>query len=111
MAKYLYLYKGEATPPENMSSEQRQEIMGKWGKWMEKVGGAVADMGAPLNPQGASVLDNGNSGKVEPLSGYTIVEAADLETARQLTDGHPFLSDGDGKFSIEIYELMAVPDM
>jgi hypothetical protein len=44
-------------------------------------------------------------GEASDLNGYSIVEAENLQAATALADGHPFLSDGNGKFSVEIYEL------
>jgi hypothetical protein len=43
------------------------------------------------------------------LSGYSIVEAGDLNQAASLADGHPFLSEGLGKYAIDVFELMPVP--
>ena len=40
------------------------------------------------------------------LNGYTIVDAPDIDTAKTLCDGNPFVSDGTAKFAIEIYELV-----
>ncbi|MCW2888562.1 MAG: hypothetical protein JWL58_5424, partial [Streptosporangiaceae bacterium] len=37
---------------------------------------------------------------------YTIVEADDLAAAKAFTDGLPFLSNSDGKFAVEIFELL-----
>jgi hypothetical protein len=34
------------------------------------------------------------------------VEAESLDGAKALADGHPFLSEGSGKFRLEIYELV-----
>ena len=39
-------------------------------------------------------------------NGYTIVEADSIDAARRLVDGHPFLSEGKGRFSVEIFELV-----
>ncbi len=38
-----------------------------------------------------------------------MVEAADLDAARSLADGHPFLSEGKGNYAVDVYELMPVP--
>lgn len=43
------------------------------------------------------------------MSGYSIVKAADLENAKSLADGHPFLSEGQGNYAIDVFELMPVP--
>jgi hypothetical protein len=45
----------------------------------------------------------------ESLSGYSIVEAGDLNEAAALADGHPFLSEGLGKYAIDLFELNARP--
>ena len=108
MGKYMMIYKGEATDMSEMTEEQAGEVMAKWGVWMEKVGGALSDVGAPFGP-GVSVVDNGTTGSPTSLTGYSIVEAADLDEAQALSDGHPYLSEGNGNYSIEIFELTPVP--
>jgi uncharacterized protein YciI len=42
-------------------------------------------------------------------SGFSIVEAADLNSAQALANGHPYLSEGVGNFAIEIFEMMPAP--
>lgn len=110
MAKFLMLYKGEATDMTEMSPEQAGEVMAKWAAWMGKVGPAVADIGTPLGA-GSSVLDNSSAGTAGSLTGYSIIEASDMAAAKALTDGHPYLSDNDGLYAIDIYEMMPVPEM
>ena len=108
MGKYVMMYKGEATAMEDMTPEQGQELMAKWGAWMEKVGSGLSDIGAPFGPS-ASIVDGGSSGSVNSLTGYSIVEADSLAAAQALTEGHPYLSDSGGNYAIDIYELMPVP--
>jgi len=108
MGKYMMIYKGEATDMSEMSEEQAGEVMAKWGTWMEKVGGALSDVGAPFGT-GVSVVDNGTTGSPLSLTGYSIVEAADLDEAQALSNDHPYLSEGNGNYSIEIFELTPVP--
>ncbi len=110
MAKYLMVYKGEATDPADMPEEQRNEVMARWVAWMEEVGPALSDVGTPLAPS-ASIVDDGSIASPTPLSGYSIIEAEDLEGARALADGHPFLSEGKGNFAIDLYEMLPVPTM
>ncbi len=105
MSKFMLLYRGPATPPEEMAPEQVSETMQAWVAWMGRVGSALADPGAPHGAR-TSVVDDGTTGEPIDLTGYTIVEANDLDGARALTDGHPFLSEGKGRFSIEILELV-----
>ncbi len=92
----------------DMSPEEQQEVMTKWGEWMQRVGPALSDVGAPFGP-GASVVDDGSMASPSSMSGYSIVEAADLDAAKALTSGHPYLSEGKGDYAIDIFELMPVP--
>lgn len=107
MAKFILLYKGPATPMEEITPEQSEQIMQAWGAWMGKVGSAIADGGAPFTTR-AAVAGDGSTKEAIDLNGYTIVEAADIAEATSLCDGHPFLSDGTPAFSIEIYELAPI---
>jgi hypothetical protein len=108
MPGFMLIYKGEATDMSEMTPEQGAEVMAKWGAWMEKVGPALSDIGSPFGP-GSSLVDDGTSGSAISLTGYSIVEADDMAAAQALADGHPYLSEGKGNFSIELYELMPVP--
>jgi hypothetical protein len=105
MAKYIYLYRGPATPLEQFSEQERAEQMAAWGTWMEKIGPALVDGGSPFGAR-AAVRDDGSGATTGDLNGYTIVTADDLGAARALTDGHPFLARPDGRFSIDIFELV-----
>ena len=80
----------------------------KWNDWIERVGPALVDLGAPM-ANGVSVVDDGSSGEVSLMNGYSIIQADDLAAAKELIDGHPFLSEGKGNFSVEVFELMPVP--
>jgi hypothetical protein len=107
MAKFILLYKGPATPNDKMTQEQRDKIRAAWNEWMGKVGKAVVEVGSPMN-YGKSVVDDGTVGKAIDINGYSIIEAKDLDAAVSLVDGHPFLSDKTGKFSVEVYELVDI---
>lgn len=104
MSKFLFLYRGPATPMEDFTPEQSAEQMQAWGTWMGKLGSALADGGAPFGAR-AAVSDNGSSPAPGDLNGYSIIEADSLEAARAYTGGHPFLSEGKGRFTVEIFEL------
>lgn len=105
MAKFIYLYRGPATPMSDLTPEQGAERMAAFGAWMEKVGAGLVDIGSPFGAS-ASVRDDGADGTPGDLTGYTIVEADDLAAAKALTDGLPFLSGRDGKCAVEIFELL-----
>jgi hypothetical protein len=108
MARFMLIYKGEATDVSTMPPDEAEAVMQKWGEWMGKVGAGLVDVGAPFGP-GASVVDDGNTRTPVPASGYSIVEAPDLDSAVALADGHPYLSEGAGDFAIDIFELQPVP--
>ena len=107
MAKFIYLYRGPATPMSGRTPEEDAERTAAFGAWMEKVGAALTDVGSPFGA-GASVRDDGTEGTPGDLIGYTIVEAGDLAGAKALTDGLPFLSGSDGKCAVEIFELLSM---
>ena len=104
MAKFILLYKGPATPMEDFTPEQGEQTMREWNAWMGKVGDAALDGGAPFTGR-TGVAGDGSTTSAGDLNGYTIVEAADINKAKVLCDGHPFLSDGTSRFVVEIYEL------
>ena len=69
MPSYIMIYKGEATDTADMTPEQADEVMSKWGKWMERVGPAMTDVGSPFGA-GLARCDVGTTGEAEPLSGF-----------------------------------------
>ena len=107
MSKFIYLYRGPATPMSSLTPQQGAERMAAFGAWMEKVGAALVDVGSPFGSS-ASVGDDGTAGTAGELTGYSIVEADDLAAATALTDGLPFLSERDGRHAVEIFELLSM---
>ena len=105
MSKFLFMYRGTAQPMEDFTPEQSAEQMQAWGAWMGKLGSALADPGAPFGAR-TTVSDDGTSPAASDQNGYSIVEADSLEAARGFTDGHPFLTEGKGRFTVEIFELV-----
>jgi hypothetical protein len=55
MAKFIYLYRGQAP---DLTPEQGAERMAAFAAWMEKLGGALVDPGSPFGA-GTSVVDDG----------------------------------------------------
>lgn len=104
----MMIYKGQATDMADMSEEESQAVLAKWGAWMGRVGDSLTDVGSPFGP-GVSVVDDGSEQSAVDLTGYSIVEANSLEEATGMTEGHPYLSEGKGNYSVEVFELMPVP--
>jgi hypothetical protein len=105
VSKFIYLYRGPATPMEDFTPEQSAEQMEAWGQWFGRLGPALADGGSPFGQRTAR-SDDGSSGVPGDLNGYSVVEAENLEAATALADKHPYLSEGKGRFTIEIFELI-----
>lgn len=110
MSKFIYIYNGPATPMDQFTEEQSAAEMAAWGAWMGKVGTAMLDGGAPFGAR-AAVSDSGSDAEPSQMQGYSIVEADSLDAAKALADGHPFLSEGKGRFSLEIFELVDMGGM
>lgn len=105
MSKYIYLYRGPATPMDNLTEQQRGEQMEAWGQWITRLGPSLADVGTPFGARTA-IADDGSNAAPGDLNGYSIVEADSLAAAKALADKHPFLSEGKGRFSVEVFELV-----
>jgi hypothetical protein len=104
MPRYLYLYRGPA-PLVDPTPEETAERTAAFGAWITRVGRALVDVGAPFG-SGCAVRDDGAVSVPPSTVGYSIVEAADLDQARALTAGLPFLSQRDGSCTVEIFELL-----
>jgi hypothetical protein len=89
--KFLVTYHGAGAP----SPGEAQQAMAAFMAWAQSVGSALADPGAPLGPRktvrSGSVADGAADG---PAGGYSILEAADLDSAVDLVRDHPFISRG-----------------
>jgi hypothetical protein len=104
MTKFILLYRGPATPMEDVTPEQSEHMMQAWTDWMGKVGTSLVDAGAPFAGR-AAIQGDGSTTHASDLNGYTVIETTDIAAATSLCDGNPFLSDGASTFAIEIYEL------
>ena len=98
MKKFLYLYFG-GNPPK--SPEEGKALMDDWMAYFARMGDRFADGGAPIGPQ-KTVGKHPDT----RVAGYSIVNAASLDEAVKLTDGHPHIKAGG---SIEVCETMPIP--
>jgi hypothetical protein len=106
MSRYLYLYRGPSRL-EQFTPEESAEQLAAWGEWMGRVGPALVDPGAPLGDRTA-VSDTGKVVQPSEMSGYSVVEADSLEAAKAFLDKHPFLTEGKGRFAVEVFELVPI---
>jgi hypothetical protein len=105
MSKFIYLYRGPARPMSEFTAEESAEQMKAWGEWMGRIGSALLDGGAPFGER-AAVKDDGARTTPSKQNGYSIVEADNLDGALDLLKGHPYLTEGKGRFAIDVYELL-----
>jgi hypothetical protein len=105
MSKFLLLYRGPATPMDSFTPEEGAVQAKAWEDWMGRVGSALVDGGAPFGARTA-LADDGTTHETTDQNGYSIVEAANIKAARALLSNHPFLTEGKGRFAVEVFELV-----
>jgi hypothetical protein len=100
MAKYLYVYHGGG---EAETEAELKESMDAWGAWFGSMGAAVIDGGNPVGMSSTVQSDGSvkNDGGANPASGYSLIEAADLDEALAKAKACPILSVGG---SVEVAE-------
>lgn len=99
MAKFLVVYRGG-----NPDGDMDDGVMADWMNWFGSLGDAVLEMGNPFAGGTAIASDGTRSSDTAGLSGYTVIEAGDLDAAAAAVTGCPHLKAGG---SVEVYE--AVP--
>ncbi len=102
MSKYLFVYHGGENPERQ---EEVAEVMNAWGQWLGSMGSSVIDGGNPVGisstvQSNGTVVDNGGD---NPASGYSLVEASDLNEALTKAKGCPVLSAGG---TVEVAEAI-----
>lgn len=94
MNRYMLLHFGFEKPT--------PEIMGRWNEWFASIADRTVEHGGfraarEISHEGTQDLPMGS----ESITGYSIIEAADLEEAEAVARDNPFIA------SIRIYEIMA----
>lgn len=93
MKRYMLLHFGFEKPT--------PEIMAAWGKWFESTAEQTSDKGGfhggarEITHAGATDLSMG----MDSITGYSIIEAENLEEASRIAKDNPFIA------SIRIYEI------
>lgn len=102
MAKYLYVYHGGGSMPR--SQAEIDKSMQAWGAWFGGLGSAVVDGGNPVGK--STTVKNGSvipDGGANPASGYSIIEAVNIDEAVAKAKGCPIHAHGG---SVEIAEIL-----
>jgi len=103
MPNYVLLYKGGGVPA---TEEEQQQVMAAWNSWYQQLGQAVVDGGNPFGPsKGIGVDGTVSDGAPSGMTGYTILQADDLDGAAEMGKGCPVLASGG---TVEVYETFAV---
>ena len=102
MAKYVFIYHGGKHPSTPADIKKTADA---WGKWFGSMGAAVIDGGNPVGKSSTVRADSSvaNDGGPNPVSGYSLIEAATLSEAHGKARGCPLLANGG---SIEIAEAI-----
>jgi hypothetical protein len=104
MPKYVFAYHGGGMPE---SEAEQQQHMAAWGAWFEANGASFTDMGAPTGA--AMTVGPGGTtegGGANPITGYGIVEAADMAAACSIAEGCPIVDLSGG--SVQVAETFEV---
>jgi hypothetical protein len=98
----MFIYHGGGRPE---TPEEGERVMAAWQAWMGSIGEDMVDGGNPAGPSktvtAGGVEDNGGA---NPVSGYTLVNAADMDAAVKIAQGCPILEGGGG--TVEVAEAM-----
>ena len=93
MPKFVFAYHGGSKPS---TPEEGKKAMDAWGAWFGSMGASVVDGGNPVgksstvNPDGSLA----SGGGANPISGYSLIEAKDLDDAHNKAKGCPLLQAG-----------------
>jgi hypothetical protein len=103
MAKYLMVFYGGTMETDPKKAEKS---MATWLKWYKDLGKAVIDIGAPTQP--GKII--GSSGiktlGQNPVTGYSILQAENLDAAVALSKNCPIIANGG---QVAVYTLMPMP--
>ncbi|RYE60475.1 MAG: hypothetical protein EOP20_02425 [Hyphomicrobiales bacterium] len=104
MPKYVLAYHGGKMPE---SPEEGEKVMAAWNTWIAKMGSHMVDVGNPTSAAKTVGADGkiSDGGGANPLSGYSIIEAANLDEAAMMAQGCPQIAAGG---TIQVAETIAM---
>ena len=94
---------------QNMSPEDMKKGMDAWFAWAAEAGEALVDFGSPLIG-GLKLSPSGSTPSDREVSGYSILQAEDMDAVKVILAGHPHLAWAAG-CDIEVHEVMPMPTM
>ena len=94
MKKFIVLYHAPmdaVMQTANASPEEQAKGMEGWMQWAKKCGDKLVDLGAPLM-NGVELMPGGkNKSSTKNVTGYSILQAENMDEAKALLQGHPHL--------------------
>lgn len=99
MSHYLLAFRGGMPK----SPEEGEKMMQAWTAWMADLGDALVDPGAGLGKSRFLTGPGQEDTAGDALSGYSVIEAADIEAALEIAGRNPIFSLGG---TIEVAEQL-----
>jgi hypothetical protein len=112
MKKFIVTYHAPAEAvmqTAGLSAEEQAKGMEPWMTWAQNCGDKLVDLGAPLT-NGNRLAQSGISPSTLNVSGYSILQAENMDEAKALLKDHPHTA-WNADCSIEVYETMPLPGM
>lgn len=113
MKKFIVIYHAPIDAMQQtakLSPEDQAKGMEAWMQWAKKCGNKLVDLGSPLM-NGQQLSPDGKSKNSDKnVAGYSVLQAANMEEAKALLNGHPHLG-WNAACSIEVHETMPLPGM
>ena len=103
MKKFIFVYQGKDMS--NYKPEEMKASMEKWMAWFGTFQDKMVDGGSPFAPGGKSVTAKGVEEVAKAATGYTIINAKDMDEAVSIAKTCPSL-DEDIQGGVDVYEAM-----
>lgn len=101
MPKFVFAYHGGNMPE---TPEEGAKEMERWQSWLGAMGEDALDFGNPVGPSKTVSADSvADDGGANPLSGYSLISAANMDAAIEMAKGCPALQHGG---TVEVAEAM-----
>ncbi len=110
MKKFMVIYyapESAMEKMENASPEEAEEGMKPWMEWAEKCGSGLVDLGTPLG-NGEKLTPDGASQSQSKVTGYSVLQAENIDEAKKMLQEHPHLQWAEG-CEIEVHECLPLP--
>jgi len=103
MPNYILAYHGGKKPE---SPEEGSEHMAKWKAWADGLGDSLTNRGTPLG-KSKTVTSSGvtDGGGVNPLMGYSILKASNIDAAVKMVEDSPHINFGGTMVVAEMMEM------